>query len=82
MISKEQFVKDFRELLSVSGEITMDTDLLDINEWDSFSAMSFITMIENKYKVEVEPFFIAEAVLLEDLYNIVSEYTNKGGSDV
>jgi len=71
MISQEQFVKDFKELLSTGTDVGMDTDLLDIDEWDSFSAVNFLAMIDEKYGVKVEPFTIAEAILVEDLYNIV-----------
>ena len=49
----------------------MDQDLLDIDEWDSFSAISFLNMIKEKYQVEAKPFAIAEAVLVEDLYNVI-----------
>ena len=64
-------IEDFKALLSSEEEITLDTDLLDIDEWDSFSAMSFLAMIEEKYGIKVEPFAIAEAILVEDLYEIV-----------
>ena len=75
MISKEQFLNDFCEMISSSDEINMDMDLLDIDEWDSFSAMSFLSMIDEKYGVKVEPFSIAEAVCVEDLYDIVKSNT-------
>lgn len=71
MVTQEQFLKDFKELLSREEEILMDQDLLDIDEWDSFSAISFLNMIKEKYQVEAEPFAIAEAVLVEDLYNVI-----------
>ena len=71
MITTEIFINDFKALLSSDAEITLDTDLLDIDEWDSFSAMSFLAMIEEKYGIKVEPFAIAEAILVEDLYEIV-----------
>lgn len=71
MISHEQFLKDFKELLTTNDEIGMDTDLLDIDAWDSLSAVSFLAMISEKYGVEVEPFTVAEAIFVEDLYHIV-----------
>ena len=71
MITKEQFLKDFKNLLSTKQNIDMDTDLLDIDGWDSFSAISFLTMIDEKYGVKAEPFNVAEAIFVEDLYNIV-----------
>lgn len=72
MVSKEQFIKDFKELLSTNSEISLDTDLLEIDSWDSFSAMSFLAMIEEKYGIKAEPFAVAEAIFVEDLYSIVA----------
>lgn len=71
MVTQEQFLNDFKELLSREDEIQMDQDLLDIDEWDSFSAISFLNMIKEKYHIEAKPFAIAEAVLVEDLYNVI-----------
>lgn len=71
MVKQEQFLNDFKELLSREDEIQMDQDLLDIDEWDSFSAISFLNMIKEKYQIEAKPFAIAEAVLVEDLYNVI-----------
>ena len=71
MVTQEQFLKDFKVLLSCEKDMQMDKDLLEIDEWDSFSAISFLNMIKEKYHVEAKPFAIAEAVLVEDLYNIV-----------
>lgn len=71
MISKEQFIIDFKSVMDISSDINMDTDLLDIEEWDSFSAMAFLAMVDEKYGVKVEPFSIAEAILVEDLYNVL-----------
>ncbi len=73
MVSQERFLQDLKELLETEADINMDTDLLDIDEWDSFSAVSFIEMIDQKYKIKAEPFTVAEAVLVEDLYSIVEK---------
>lgn len=71
MVSKEQFMEDFKRLLSTKQDIDMETDLLDIEGWDSFSAISFLAMIDEKYGVKAEPFNVAEAIFVEDLYTIV-----------
>ena len=71
MVTEEQFLKDFKELLKSSTDIEMDTDLLDIDGWDSFSAISFLSMIDEKYGVKAEPFTVAEAIFVEDLYHII-----------
>lgn len=71
MVTEEMFLKDFKELVLTDAEITLDTDLLDIDEWDSFSAMSFLALIDEKYGIKAEPFAVAEAICVEDLYAIV-----------
>lgn len=71
MISEEKFLNDLKKALSLNDEISMDTDLLDLEGWDSFSAMLFISMANDKYGITVEPFAVAEAVLIEDLYEII-----------
>ena len=73
MISKEQFITDLKELLETDSDITLDTDLLEINEWGSLSAVEFLVMIEDRYGIKAEPFSVAEAVFVEDLFNIVSK---------
>lgn len=73
MVSEEQFLKEFKELLATKQEISMDTDLLEIDVWDSYSAVSFLAMIEEKYGIKAEPFAVAEAVFVEDLYRIIEE---------
>lgn len=71
MISEEQFINDLQVMLKTEEVITMDMDLLDIESWDSFSMVAFVAMAEEKYNVKVDKFSIAEAVLVEDLYDAV-----------
>lgn len=71
MLNEKDFLKDLVKLLSATSEIEMETDLLDIDEWNSLSAMEFLTMIKNNYGVVAEPYTVAEAILVEDLYNVV-----------
>lgn len=71
MVSEEQFITDLKELLSTDEDISMDTDLLDIDAWDSLSSAAFLVMIHDKYGIDAEPFAVAEAVFVEDLYRIV-----------
>ena len=60
MSLEEKFMRNLKELLSITAEINMETDLLDI----------FLSMIESEYGIKAEPFSIAEAVIVEDLFNI------------
>ena len=71
MISQEQFINDLQNMLKTDEELTIDMDLLDIEAWDSFSMVAFIAMAEEKYQVELDKFTVAEAVLVEDLFDAV-----------
>ena len=71
MISQEQFIHDLKNMLKTDEELTIDMDLLDIEAWDSFSMVAFMAMIEEKYQVKLDKFTVAEAVLVEDLYDAV-----------
>lgn len=73
MVDKITFLEDLKEMLNSSEDIEMGTDLMDIESWDSFSMVSFIAMAEDKYRATLEPFSIAEAVLVEDLYDVVND---------
>lgn len=73
MINEKQFLDDLKEMLKTDEALDMDTDLMDIENWDSFSMMAFIAMAEEKYGAKFEPFAIAGAVLIEDLYAVVTD---------
>lgn len=76
MVLKEQFLFDMKKMLETDEKIDMDTDLLDIDAWNSLSMMAFIAMVEENYSVRVENFSVAEAVLVEDLFDIVAQNVN------
>ena len=76
MISQEQFINDLQNMLKTDEELTIDMDLLDIEAWDSFSMVAFMAMIEEKYQVKLDKFTVAEAVLVEDLYDAVVNATD------
>lgn len=73
MIEEKQFLEDVKNMLKTEEEIGMETDLMDIENWDSFSMVLFVAMVEEKYGAKFDPFQIAGAVLVEDLYIVVKE---------
>lgn len=72
-IGKAKFLEDLKKMLETDEELTMDIDLLDIDAWDSFSMMNFIAMVEENYGFIIETHLLAEAVLVEDLFDIVKK---------
>ena len=71
MISQEQVINDLQAMWKDQEDISLDMDLLDIESWDSFSMVAFVVMAEETYNVKVDKFSVAEAVLVEDLYDAV-----------
>lgn len=73
MINEAEFLGSLKGMLGAENNIEMETDLMDLEGWDSFSMMSFIAMAEEKYGITLKPFSVAGAVLVEDLYDVVKD---------
>ena len=58
------------------GEITKDTIFVDLDEWDSLTALSLIAMIDQEYDVKITGDEINSAKTLEDIFDIMQ--TKKG----
>lgn len=76
MVIEEKFIEDIKNMLNTSMEINLDTDLLDIEEWDSFSKVSFMAMVNEKYNINLPRFEVASAETVGDLYSIVQDYSD------
>lgn len=76
MVIEEKFIEDIKNMLNTSMEICLDTDLLDIEEWDSFSKVSFMAMVNEKYNINLPRFEVASAETVGDLYSIVQDYSD------
>ena len=46
-MTKEAFLEDLITMLDTKQNIDLETDLLDIEEWSSLSAMAFLEMRSN-----------------------------------
>ena len=71
-MSEQNFLTKMKdEVLDTEMEISMDTALGDIEEWDSLSVVSFIAMAKTACGKKVERVAIANAKTLQDLYALV-----------
>lgn len=59
------------EVLDTESEINMDTQLGDIEEWDSLSVVSFIAMAKAVCGKTVERQSIVNAKTVSDLFKLV-----------
>lgn len=70
-MDEKKFISEFSELIDTDEEITLDTNLEDIEEWDSLSYVSFVAVALSKYKVSVAKDDIKKAKTVNDLYKAV-----------
>ena len=72
MTTEEQFLRALSEMLG-DETITMETDLLDVESWDSFSKADFLALAEGDYGVVLPKFDVAAAESVRSLYVLVQK---------
>lgn len=70
-MNEQNFLTDLTDLLDTEEEISLDTNLEEIEEWDSLSYVSFIAIAVSKYKISVSKEEIKAAKTVRDLYKAV-----------
>ncbi|WP_196592580.1 hypothetical protein [Pectinatus sottacetonis] len=70
-MGEKQFIDKMVELLDCEEKIEMDTELNNIEEWDSLSFVSFLAMADASYGKKILPEKIREAKKISDLYALV-----------
>lgn len=67
----KQFIEKMMDVLDCEEEITMDTVLDELDEWDSLSFVSFLAMANAAYGKKIEPSDVKLAETVGDLYNLI-----------
>lgn len=67
------FLDKIQDLLDCEQEITMDSVLADIEEWDSLSFVSFLAMANAQYGKKINPKELKKAKTIADLYNFIKK---------
>ena len=72
MMTKEQFLTKMQdEVLDNEGEITMETKLEKIEEWDSLAFVSFIAMANTVAGKTIDRVAVQNATTVRDLYALL-----------
>jgi acyl carrier protein len=50
-MTEQQFIEEFKSILDTEYDIEADTELSDIDEWDSLAAMSLFTFLKDEFDV-------------------------------
>ena len=67
----EQFIDNLSDVLDCEEEITTETVLEEIEEWDSLSYVAFVAMAKGGYGKNVVASDVRAAETVADLYNLV-----------
>lgn len=70
-MTKENFIERMTDILDVEDEISFNTNLGELEEWDSLSIVSYIAMANAACGKKVDVKKVREAVTLQDLYDLL-----------
>ena len=70
-MTKENFLERMTDILDVEDEISFDTNLVELEEWDSLSIVSYVAMANAACGKKVEVKRVREAVTIQDLYDLL-----------
>ena len=68
---EQKFFEELTETIDTEETLAMDTVLEDLEDWDSLSFVSFISMANTSYNKKVSAEQVREAVTVADLYALV-----------
>ncbi len=53
------------------GTLTLDTELADLNGWDSLAVVEFIALADDEYKVDLDFDRMESCVTIADLFDLL-----------
>lgn len=71
------FLEKLKELMELEEQeiINLDTKVLEIDAWDSLTALSLIAMMKDEFNVELSGEDIRNAVVLGDFFDLIPKST-------
>ncbi len=70
-MTQELFMEKLLDILDCEQEITLDTLLSDVEEWDSLSFVSFLAMVNVTSGKKIDPAKVRDAKYVKDLFNLI-----------
>ena len=69
-MSEKNFIDFLIDLMDTDTELTMETRLADIEEWDSLSYVAFLASMSKMVDRRIEPKEVKLAETVKDLYGL------------
>ena len=71
-MTRDEFTREFADLLNLPPDrLTPDTDLTELEDWDSVAYLSAMVMIDEKLGIQVRPDLISKAKTFAMILNAV-----------
>lgn len=73
-MTKEDFINEVNEQLDIDDvEIKIDTNLQDIEDFDSFAILSLVALIHKKFKVQLKANKLQKIKTISELILLIGE---------
>ena len=73
-MTDEEKIELLADILDVDAEeLTPETRLVDMSEWDSIAALSFIAMMDEEFGKEFKGADVKKIVTVQDALNVMEE---------
>jgi len=74
-IKKEEFLNSLKEVLEVEDDetFTMDTNLKDLEEYDSLSVLVIVAMVDKKFKKQISSSDFEKVTTVNSLISLIGE---------
>ncbi|MBR5914497.1 MAG: acyl carrier protein [Selenomonadaceae bacterium] len=73
-MKQEDFLKTLKDMMDTEVELTLETKLSDVEEWDSLSLVTFLSYCNARLNRPVSPEEIKDAQTVNDLYKFLEVY--------
>ncbi len=74
---RDLFLERFAEVIERADEIKMDDDFRNYEEWDSLAALSFVSMLDDEYEINISHREFENLKTVKNLYDFVLAKSTK-----
>ena len=71
-MSSEEFLTKFKSILDTDEELTLETKLEDLQDWDSFTLTDFLAFCDEHTSRRIETDELKDAKTINDLYKVIT----------
>lgn len=71
MLDEKNFLEELATLMNTEAVLTMDTVLLELEDWDSMSHVAFAANMSAVHHKKINPADARQASTVSELYNLV-----------